>query len=144
MYKLDAVRVQIYPDFNTTNGTRDTPQIMLLTVPTRTGWVPSTLDALQNHQALKKKIVFSQGQPLDIYMKMNQLTGVYSGSSAAPSYTDYVKTKPKFVATQEDQCQHYGFATYLLSVNGHSLLSLTNDLNFTMWSSVYFTCKGVA
>lgn len=146
-YKLDSARIQVYPDTNTITTLRQAPQMCMITIPTRTGYVPSTWAALQNHQAMKKEILFRQDQPIDMYMKLNQQSMIYSSNSTGnPQYTDYVKTKPKFIATEEGNAMHYGFTTYIFTINQTPMdgTGSWNQVALNIWQTIYFTCKGVA
>lgn len=145
-YKIDGVRLQLYPDGNTITTQRDQPQFIMMTIPTRHGYAPTSREALLQHQALKKKIVFNQAQPLEIYMKMKQASAVYSSSDVGnPQYTDYTATKPKFIATEEPNANHYGFTTYLQTANDTSFTTGSwTAVAISMYVTVYFTMKGVA
>lgn len=147
-YKLDSVRIQIYPDINNLTSQRLNPQMMLITIPTRHGFVPTTFAALKNHQALKKQIIFQNNQPVDLYMKLNQQTMVYSVNPNDPNnpYTDYVKTKPKYIATEEGDTVHYGLTTYIFTINQTALDKPDGwtPVACNIWNTMYFTCKGVA
>lgn len=151
-YKLDAVKLEFYPDINTVTTNRLNPQMMMVTIPTRHGYAPVTRAAMEQHQSMRKQIIFSNKQPLSIYMKLNQASCIYSlQEGIAPTYTDYVKSKPRFIASEEDHAEHYGFATYIMSVNETALVWApgTTPVPFqpfavTMWQTVYLTMKEVA
>lgn len=150
-YKIDAVKLEFYPDINTITTARQNPQMMLVTIPTRHGYAPTTRAAMEQHQSMKKQIIFSNRQPLSLYMKLNQATAVYSlNEGIEPHYTDYVKTKPKFIPTEEDHAEHYGLATYLMSVNETAIAwapptpASFTPFAVTMWQTVYLTMKEVA
>ena len=147
MYKIDSARCQWYPDVNTQTTNRQSPQIMMITIPIPTGFIPTTIEGLMHHQSIKKQIVFQQDQPLDQYMKLKQASAIYgSDATTNPPNLDYTKVKPKFIPVEEPTALHYGFCVFLLSVNNTNIWDGLGEaaIAIQMWQTIYFTCKGVA
>lgn len=136
LYKLHGVRMQIYPTWNTVTP-RDIPQLIMWTTPARVGYtIDSTLELYQQ-QAIRKKMVFKQGEPIDFYMKFNLLNEVYSSSVN----TDYTIAKPRWISTQEIGTPHFGMNTTFTTVDGSDITSY--GIKFKMIYTIYFSCKGV-
>lgn len=136
LYKLHGVRMQLYPAWNITTS-RDLPQIMMWTTPARIGYTLDSTSELYQTQAQKKKLVFTNNNPIDFYMKFNILNEVYNSSLN----TDYTIGKPRWISTQETGTPHFGMNTTFTTMDGSDITS--HPFKFKMIYTIYFSCKGV-
>lgn len=84
---------------------------------------------LQSQTTKKRLCLHSSGRPVKLYMKVNQLTGVFSDETGN---TDYARCRPKFVSTSEPNTEHYGLDLRLARIDGS---------DFSTGGDVYPSCK---
>lgn len=137
-YKLHGVRLQIIPAYNVVTS-RDSSQLVMWTSLARSGYQVDSVLELQQIQALRKRIVFRDTKPVDIYMKFNLLSEIYN--STVPPNTDYAITKPKWLSTQEPSTPHYGLNTTFTTVDGSNIVD--ENYRFKIYYTIYFSMRGV-
>lgn len=136
-YKLNGVRLQMYPSCNTISAYRDLSNIIMWVKPSRYGYQIDNVEELVATQAIKKRLVFRDQKPLDIYMPLIQLNQIY-GTAAT---TDYVPIKPKWVSTQEVNTLHYGLDMIFQTVSSDAITTM--PMTIKIIQTLYFSCKGV-
>ena len=136
-YKLTGLRLQIIPSWNVIQGYRDMSQILCYISKSRYGYAINSVEEMLNKQAKRKFVAFINGKPIDIYMKLNQLTQIYGSATA----TDYTLKKPGWVSTQEPGTTHYGYDVVLQTVSGQAMANQL--MSFKILLTTYFSCRGV-
>ena len=138
-YKLMGVRLQIYPSVTEVTAYRaaDVSQIIMYTSKSKYGYAASSTEELLSRQAIKKKVVFKGGRPVDVYMPLTQLTQIYGNAVS----TDYIPSRPKWISTNEVNTQHYGIDMAFQTVSGQNILEMPMSLK--IMTTLYFQCKGV-
>lgn len=93
-------------------------QLLVYTVPNRSGVddVPTETTIL-NTQAKKVRTAINGGRPLNLYMKVNQLSETYAGVANS----DYTTVRPQFIGTSETACPHYGLTMFIKRADGAGL-----------------------
>ena len=138
-YKLTGVRLQIYPSVSDVTAYRaaDVSQMIMYTSKSRYGYSADNIEEVLSRQATKKQVVFRDGKPIDVYMKLNQLTQIYGNTTS----TDYVPTRPKWINTDETNTQHYGLDMAFQTVSGQAIGDM--PMSIKIMTTLYFQCKGV-
>lgn len=136
-YKLTGVRLQMFPSCNSIQAYRELSNIIMWIKPAKYGQTISNVSELVSTQGIKKRLVFRDQRPLDIYMPLTQLAQVY-GTSVT---TDYHPIKPKWISTSEKDTIHYGFDMIFQTVSGGEIID--QPMTIKMISTMYFQCKGV-
>lgn len=140
-YRLMAVKQEFYfgdtASVNlVTSGGQLNPgnrQIMLYSNPNPVGRANTnnlTEGFFLQSQSSKKRIcIHSSGRPVRLYSKLKQLSKVFADEDGN---TDYAKSYPKFVSTNEVNTEHYGIDTRIARVDGN---------NFSYGGTVYPVVK---
>ena len=136
-YKLTGLRLQIIPSWNVIQGYRDMSQIICYVTKSRYGYTLNSIAEVLNKQAKRKFIAFTNGKPIDIYMKLNQLTQIYGSATQ----TDYTLKRPGWVSTQEPGTTHYGYDVILQTVSGQAMANQLMSCKILL--TTYFSCRGV-
>lgn len=136
-YKLTGVRLQFFPSANTLTSYNNLSNIILWTCKSRYGYQLNNVSELVQKQAAKKKLVFKDGTPVDIFIRLTQLNQVYGTATT----TDYTVARPKWLSTAEVDTSHYGIDTVLQTVSGVNITTL--PMTIKVFTTVYFECRGV-
>ena len=109
-YKINALEMKVTPSYQmdmAANVLLSGQTIICSVWRSSHGEAPTTSfrisDLLQIQK--RKEFIMPRTRPKTHYMKLSQLTQVYG---AGVTTTDYIKTKPKYVATTEATTPHYG------------------------------------
>lgn len=147
-YRIMAVKTTMYfsnTGSNAGDNTLSNKQILLYMAPNRNGISNTTKPLTEEHflqtQATKKKLCLnSNGRPISVYMKLNQLNEVFSGTVN----TDYTAVKPKFLSTTETGAPHYGLDFRFQRVdNGQFSDGASVYPQVKMIHKVYLQCRQV-
>lgn len=136
-YKLTGVRLQMFPSCNNIQAYRELSNIIMWIKPTRFGYTIDNVSELVSCQGIKKRLVFRDGKPIDMFIPLTQLVQIYGTSLT----TDYSPIKPRFISTQEKDTIHYGYDITFQTVSGGSII--TQPMTVKIIQTVYFSCKGV-
>jgi len=110
-YRINAVKQTFF--FSNTNSDASSNianrQIIMYAVPNRSGTSSDeaalTEQFFMENSATKQKLCLNtNGRPISIYTKLDQLNKVYGG----PGVTNYVRSRPKFINTNENALPHVG------------------------------------
>lgn len=147
-YRILAVKTTMY--FSSTNSDQGNEalankQILLYMAPNRNGVGHAVKPLTESHflqtQATKKKLCLNtNGRPISVYMKLNQLNEVYAGTVNS----DYTAVKPKFISTTETSTPHYGLDFRFQRVD-NGLFSAGGSVypSVKMIHKVYLQCRQV-
>ncbi len=147
-YRLTSVKTEMFflntvsdvIDPASSNGNR---QIIVYTMPNRIGSVETlTEDAFLQTQCFKKQLAIkTDGKPTVCYTDLSQLSSTY----ASGVNTDYAKTTPKFISTQENNTPHYGLDIRIQRVDGMPFSAGTASAYpfVKILHTVYFECRQV-
>lgn len=122
-YKLTGVSVKFYFS-NTSSSTMQSgdylgnSQILMRIAPNPNGQVPVTLTEnffLETQSAKTRLCLNTTGRPLIVYSKLKQASNLYNADAVLP---DYAMITPKWIATNEPQCSHYGLNCRLDRADG--------------------------
>lgn len=136
-YKLSGVRLQMFPSCTSITAYRDLSNIIMWVKPSRYGYQIDNVQELVSCQAIKKRLVFKDDKPVDIYMPLTQLMQVY-GTAVT---TDYATIKPRWISTQEKDTLHYGLDMIFQTVSGANIVTM--PMKIKIIQTLYFSCKGV-
>lgn len=141
-YKINGANVRIYQATNAlTDGPRNNSQCIITTLSQRDGdsaiIPPSNLECMPARR--DKLLLNTMGKPHNIYMKLNQLSMVYaSPHGVPPSQTNYGVVRPRWISTEEPNCEHYGLWVFIRSVNS----SAFDNIQLRIEPTIYLQCKG--
>ncbi len=135
-YRILAVKTTMYFSSTNSNAGDDSlanRQILLYMAPNRNGVSNTVKPLTESHflqtQATKKKLCLNtNGRPISVYMKLNQLNEVFSGTVN----TDYTAVRPKFLSTTETATPHYGLDFRFQRVD---------NAGFSAGGAAYPSCK---
>lgn len=121
-YRINAVSVKMF--FSNTvagpinagaNGEFSNTQLLVYTVPNKSGKDDTPTEAtILNTQAKRVRTAINGGRPLNMYMKLGQLSETYAGTAN----TDYATIRPQFIGTDETSCPHYGYTMFIKRADG--------------------------
>ena len=143
-YKITGLAIKFYPIVSQTQ-LANSENILIRTAYGRTGRAlggSSTQAEWLEKQATKTRVMPNQGYPISFYMKLNQLSKLFSDVTSATE--DYSVVRPRFISTQEPRTPHYG---YQFRFDNTSFLNINQiaDGNgqYKVEMCYYIQCKGV-
>lgn len=149
-YKICAIKQTFYfsntdspaavepnPAMGGTNQTLPNRQIIMYAVPNRSGSSSAqaalTEQFFMENSATKQRLCLNtNGKPVSLYTKLDQLTQVYGGVDQTVNppkvLTDYVRSRPRFINSSEPDTPHVGLQYRFQRVDGEPFS--TNSSNF--------------
>lgn len=140
-YKLNSVNLKIYQATGATAATRNNSQCIITTMPQRDGVdTMLSIGEIECRPARKDRLLLNNtGKPHNIYMKLKQLRMTYAAAHGVPpSSTNYALSTPRWISTDEPDCEHYGFWIFIRSVNG----SAFDNIQLRIEPTIYLSTMG--
>lgn len=130
-YKINAAHIKIYASTGIGGGSSSLGTQILCQTNSNPQGVNETLDEdyyLQVQNAKRRLLLNNTGRPLNMYMKLRQLSLRYRNLADS----DYVTVRPGFISTGEANCVHYGHNIRLSTINltGFNTISLRIETTY--------------
>lgn len=143
-YRLKALQIKFYPIISeTTLGVSE--NLLIRSTTSRTGRAlgaaNTEADWLQLQKA-KTRVMPRGGRPITFYMKLNQLSKMFS--DVASGTEDYTVVSPKFISTTETSCPHYGMQFRFDCTSFATMNNIANgNGQFKVEMKYYLQCRKV-
>lgn len=137
-YKINAVQIKIYPATGIGGGDTALGTQVLVQTNTNPQGVSETLDQdyfLQAQNAKRQLLLTNNAQPINLYMKLKQLSLRYRSVTDS----DYATVKPGFVSTGEPSIVHYGSNIRFSTINASGF----NNIALRMETTYYIQFRQI-
>jgi len=152
-YKINAVRVRIWPCNNYTGenaytGQFSNSQLMLRYDQNQDG-VTTGNDYQAFYQtsqtARQQRLITASGKPVDILMRLKQSNMVYKQlTGVPPSNTGYTLMNPRWTTTDDPDVGHYGMNMLVHRMSDDALTTgFVNQQKLRVEYTYYISCKKV-